>query len=241
VPSALAVLRHRAGRGQRGNKDEGAGDQGIMFGYACRETAGLMPAPLYYAHEILRTMRTAGSRAITRSRPAAGRQEPGHVALCRWQAGWRDLGRRVHPARGHLEQAEIKRMLWPLVEETLPKGWMPPEREFYVNPTGKFVHRRAGRRLRADRAEDHRRHLWRRVAARRRRVQRQGPDQSGSLGRLCLPLSGEERRGGGLADRCTLQISYAIGVSHPLSVYVDLHGTGKDVDEARLERYCATW
>ena len=89
--------------------------------------------------------------------------------------------------------------------------------------------------MRPHRAQDHRRHLWRRRPAWRRRFLRQGSDQGRPLGRLCGALSREERRGRELADRCTIQLAYAIGVAEPLSVYVDLHGTGK-VDEAKLEK-----
>ena len=221
-----------------GNKDEGAGDQGIMFGYACRETDTLMPAPLYYAHEILRTHpRSAQGRRPLGRWSAAGRQEPGHSALYRWQAGRCDLRRGIHPARGPgMEQPEIKRLLWPLVETILPKGWMCAEEEFHVNPTGNFVIGGpdgdcglTGRKIIVDTYGG---------AAPHGGGAFSGKDPTKvdrSAAYACRYLA-KNVVAAGLADRCTLQISYAIGVARPLSVYVDLHGTGKDVDESRLER-----
>src|SRR6201985_1485533 len=123
-----------------GNKDEGAGDQGIMFGYACRETPELMPAPLYYAHEILRTMRdrrVAGDHSVAGLLPDAKSQ----VTL-KYVDGKPVGATSIVVSTQHvagMEQAEIKRLLWPLVESILPKGWMCPEAEFHVNPTGNFV------------------------------------------------------------------------------------------------------
>ncbi len=219
-----------------GNKDEGAGDQGIMFGYACRETATLMPAPLYYAHEILRNMRDrriAGDHTVAGLLPDAKSQ----VTL-RYVDGKPVAATSVVVSTQHvagLEQAEIKRMLWPLVESTLPKGWMPTEQEFYVNPTGNFVIGGpdgdcglTGRKIIVDTyggASPHGGGAF------------SGKDPTKvdrSAAYVCRYLA-KNVVASGLADKCTLQISYAIGVSHPLSVYVDLHGTGKDVDETRLE------
>ena len=156
-----------------------------------------MPAPIYYAHEILRRIRElrhAGDKSVAGLLPDAKSQ----VTL-RYVDGKPVGATAVVVSTQHvedLEQAEIKRMLWPIVETTLPDGWMPPEARVLREPDRQVRHRRPGRRLRPDRAQDHRRHLWRRRAARRRRVQRQGPDQGRSLRRLCLPLSGEERRRG---------------------------------------------
>ncbi|MBN8898648.1 MAG: methionine adenosyltransferase, partial [Rhodospirillales bacterium] len=226
-----------AGVDAAGNKDEGAGDQGIMFGYACRETPTLMPAPLYYAHEILRRIRDlrhVGDKAVAGLLPDAKSQ----VTL-RYVDGKPVGATAIVLSTQHvegMEQAEIKRLLWPLVESTLPKGWMCPEAEFHVNPTGKFVIGGpdgdcglTGRKIIVDTYGG---------AAPHGGGAFSGKDPTKvdrSAAYACRYLA-KNVVASGLADRCTLQISYAIGVSRPLSVYVDLHGTGKDVDEAKLEK-----
>jgi len=220
-----------------GNKDEGAGDQGIMFGYACRETDPLMPAPLYYAHEILRTvrdLRKAGDRGVQGLLPDAKSQ----VTL-KYVDGKPVGATSVVVSTQHvegMEQGEIKRLLWPLVETVLPKGWMCPEREFYVNPTGNFVIGGpdgdcglTGRKIIVDTYGG---------AAPHGGGAFSGKDPTKvdrSAAYVCRYLA-KNVVASGLADKCTLQISYAIGVSDPLSLYVDLHGTGQDVDEAKLEK-----
>ncbi|HEY1934071.1 MAG TPA: methionine adenosyltransferase [Acetobacteraceae bacterium] len=220
-----------------GNKDEGAGDQGMMFGYACRETPGLMPAPIFYAHEILRRIRElrhAKDKSVAGLLPDAKSQ----VTL-RYIDGKPVGATAIVVSTQHveeLEQAEIKRMLWPLVETTLPSGWMPPEREFYVNPTGKFVIGGpdgdcglTGRKIIVDTYGG---------AAPHGGGAFSGKDPTKvdrSAAYACRYLA-KNVVAAGLADRCTIQIAYAIGVSQPLSVYVDLQGTGKDVDETRVEK-----
>ena len=220
-----------------GNKDEGAGDQGIMFGYACMETDTLMPAPLYYSHEILRTirdLRKAGDRSVAGLLPDAKSQ----VTL-RYVNGKPVGATSVVVSTQHeagVEQAKIKRLLWPLVETILPKGWMCAEKEFHVNPTGNFVIGGpdgdcglTGRKIIVDTyggASPHGGGAF------------SGKDPTKvdrSAAYACRYLA-KNVVAAGLAERCTLQISYAIGVARPLSVYVDLHGTGKDVDETRLEK-----
>jgi S-adenosylmethionine synthetase len=220
-----------------GNKDEGAGDQGIMFGYACRETDTLMPAPLYYSHEILRTirdLRKGGDVSVKGLLPDAKSQ----VTL-RYVDGKPVGATSVVVSTQHeagIEQAEIKRLLWPLVESILPKGWMCAEEEFHVNPTGNFVIGGpdgdcglTGRKIIVDTyggASPHGGGAF------------SGKDPTKvdrSAAYACRYLA-KNVVAAGLADRCTLQISYAIGVARPLSVYVDLQGTGKDVDETRLEK-----
>jgi len=220
-----------------GNKDEGAGDQGLMFGYACRETSTLMPAPLHYSHEILRTirdLRKSGHASVAGLLPDAKSQ----VTL-RYVDGKPVGSTAVVVSTQHvagMEQAEIKRLLWPLIESILPKGWMPPESKFYVNPTGNFVIGGpdgdcglTGRKIIVDTYGG---------AAPHGGGAFSGKDPTKvdrSAAYACRYLA-KNVVAAGLSDRCTIQIAYAIGVTEPLSVYVDLHGTGKDVDEARLEK-----
>jgi S-adenosylmethionine synthetase len=220
-----------------GNKDEGAGDQGIMFGYACRETPELMPAPLYYAHLILRRiseMRRNRDKLVAGLLPDAKSQ----VTL-RYVDGTPVGATSIVVSTQHvdgMEQAEIKRMLWPIVESSLPKGWMCPEAEFYVNPTGKFViggpdgdAGLTGRKIIVDTYGG---------AAPHGGGAFSGKDPTKvdrSAAYACRYLA-KNVVAAGLADRCTIQVSYAIGVSKPLSVYFDLHGTGKDIDEVKLAR-----
>ncbi|MGH7043214.1 MAG: methionine adenosyltransferase [Acetobacteraceae bacterium] len=220
-----------------GNKDEGAGDQGLMFGYACRETDALMPAPLHYAHLILRRM---SELRRDRNPKVAGLLPDAKSQVTLRYVDGRPVGATsIVVSTQHedeLDQKAIKRLLWPLVEDTLPRGWMPSEQEFYVNPTGKFVIGGpdgdcglTGRKIIVDTYGG---------AAPHGGGAFSGKDPTKvdrSAAYACRYLA-KNVVAAGLADRCTLQIAYAIGVSHPLSVYVDLQGTGRDVEEKRLER-----
>ena len=121
-----------------GNKDEGAGDQGIMFGYACRETDVLMPAPIYYSHEILRSLAEARHSGAA---PGLGPDSKSQVTLA-YENGVPVRATSIVVSTQHaaeLDQAAVKEIVRPHVETVLPEGWMCPEDEFYVNPTGRFV------------------------------------------------------------------------------------------------------
>ena len=220
-----------------GNKDEGAGDQGIMFGYACTETEALMPAPIFYSHLILRRiseLRRAKDVTVAGLQPDAKSQ----VTL-KYIDGKPVGATSIVVSTQHdegLDQAAIKRMLTPIIETSLPPGWMPPENEIYVNPTGTFIIGGpdgdcglTGRKIIVDTYGG---------AAPHGGGAFSGKDPTKvdrSAAYVCRYLA-KNVVAAGLADRCTIQISYAIGVSHPLSVYFDLHGTGKDVDEVKLEK-----
>jgi S-adenosylmethionine synthetase len=222
------------------NKDEGAGDQGIMFGYACNETPELMPAPIQFAHNILRALSEARHSG---KEPLLGPDAKSQVTL-RYEKDKPVQATAIVVSTQHasangkgreLESSDIREIIRPYVLKTLPEGWMCDEEHFFVNPTGRFV---IG-----------------------------GPDgDAGLTGRKIIvdTYGGAAPHGGGafsgkdptkvdrsaayaarylaknvvaadLAERCTIQLSYAIGVSHPLSVYVETNGTGK-VDEDKLSQ-----
>jgi len=220
-----------------GNKDEGAGDQGIMFGYACTETPSLMPAPLYYAHRVLHTirdLRRAGDKRVAGLQPDAKSQ----VTL-RYVDGKPVGATSFVISTQHdegMDQAAIKAALVPIIAESLPQGWMPPENEIYINPTGNFVIGGpdgdcglTGRKIIVDTYGG---------AAPHGGGAFSGKDPTKvdrSAAYACRYLA-KNVVAAGLAERCTLQISYAIGVSDPLSVYVELHGNPFEVDEAKLEK-----
>jgi S-adenosylmethionine synthetase len=218
-----------------GNKDEGAGDQGIMFGYACTETEALMPAPIYYSHLILR--RISELRRAGDSR-AAGLQPDAKSQVTLKYIDGKPVGATsvvlsIQHDEGILQSA-IREQLRPIIKAALPEGWMPPEEELYTNPTGNFViggpdgdTGLTGRKIIVDTYGGSCPHGGGAFSGKDpTKVDR-------SAAYVCRYLA-KNVVASGLAERCTLQLSYAIGVSQPLSLYVDLHGTGKDVDEAKL-------
>jgi S-adenosylmethionine synthetase len=215
-----------------GNKDEGAGDQGIMFGYACRETDMLMPAPLHYAHAILKSLAEARHSG---AEPGLGPDAKSQVTLL-YEDGRPVKATSVVVSTQHAEklsQDEVREIVRPHVVNTLPQGWMCPEDEFYVNPTGRFViggpdgdTGLTGRKIIVDTYGG---------AAPHGGGAFSGKDPTKvdrSAAYACRYLA-KNVVAAGLADRCTIQVSYAIGVSKPLSVYVETHGTGR-VPEERL-------
>ena len=219
-----------------GNKDEGAGDQGIMFGYACTETPELMPAPLHYAHLVLRRMselRKAGDASVAGLLPDAKSQ-----ITVRYVDGKPVGADCVVVSTQHepgMTEAQIHDIVAPLVVSTLPSGWVTDRTVFHINPTGVFEiggpdgdAGLTGRKIIVDTYGG---------AAPHGGGAFSGKDPTKvdrSAAYACRYLA-KNVVAAGLADKCTIQISYAIGVSHPLSVYVDLAGTGNDVDEAKLE------
>jgi len=226
-----------AGVDSAGNKDEGAGDQGIMFGFACDETPELMPAPLHYAHLILRRMsemRRNGDPTVAGLQPDAKSQ----VTL-RYVDGKPVGATSVVVSTQHdegMDQRAIKAMILPIIETSLPPGWMPSDDELYVNPTGNFViggpdgdAGLTGRKIIVDTYGGACAHGGGAFSGK-------DPTKVDRSAAYACRYLAKNVVAAGLAEKCTLQISYAIGVSHPLSVYVDLDGTGRDVDEARLEK-----
>ncbi len=219
-----------------GNKDVGAGDQGIMFGYACTETPELMPAPIYYAHKILENL-TKARKARERGCEKLGPDAKSQVTV-RYENGRPAAVTQIVLSTQHLDESmssdDVRSIVEPIIRETLNGLEIEKDCKWWINPTGKFL---IG-----------------------------GPDgDTGLTGRKIIvdTYGGAAPHGGGafsgkdptkvdrsaayaarylaknivaakLAERCTIQLSYAIGVAQPLSIYVNTHGTGKVADD-RLE------
>jgi len=215
-----------------GNKDEGAGDQGLMFGFACRETDVLMPAPIYFSHAILRSLSEA--RHSDENSPL-GPDAKSQVTLA-YENGKPVRATSVVVSTQHiagLEQAEVRDVVRPHVEKVLPDGWMCPEEEFYVNPTGIFViggpdgdAGLTGRKIIVDTYGGAAPHGGGAFSGK-------DPTKVDRSAAYAARYVAKNVVAAGLADKCIIQVSYAIGVSKPLSLYVNTMGTGK-VEESRL-------
>lgn len=216
------------------DKDEGAGDQGIMFGYACDETDVLMPAPIHYSHQILREM--AADRH-SGAQPGLEPDSKSQVTL-RYENGVPVGATSVVVSTQHKENFsgdELREYVRGKVEAVLPEGWMCPDEEFYVNPTGLFIiggpdgdAGLTGRKIIVDTYGGAAPHGGGAFSGKDpTKVDRSAAYVSRYLAKNVVAA--------GLAKKCTIQLSYAIGVSKPLSVYVDLHETG-NVDEQRVSK-----
>jgi S-adenosylmethionine synthetase len=217
------------------NKEEGAGDQGIMFGYACNETPDLMPAPIFYAHKILRLIseaRHSGQEKVL------GPDSKSQVTV-QYENG-RPVGvTQIVVSHQHLiedmSSQQIRDLVEPYVRRALPEGWISDKTIWHVNPTGKFFiggpdgdAGLTGRKIIVDTYGGAAPHGGGAFSGKDpTKVDRSAAYVSRYLAKNIVAA--------GLADRCTLQLSYAIGVAKPLSIYVDTHGTGK-VSEAQLEK-----
>lgn len=216
------------------NKDEGAGDQGIMFGFACNETKAFMPAPIQFSNRILLNLsRVRHSGAVKGLGPDAKSQ----VTLL-YENGMPVKATSIVVSTQHeegLTQKQVREIVRPQVLDALPKGWMCDESEFYVNPTGQFVIGGpdgdcglTGRKIIVDTYGGAAPHGGGAFSGKDpTKVDRSAAYMARYLAKNVVAA--------GLASRCTIQLSYAIGVSKPISFYVSTEGTGQ-VDEAKLER-----
>jgi S-adenosylmethionine synthetase len=218
-----------------GSKDEGAGDQGIMFGYACRETPELMPAPIQYAHKILRII----SEARHAGRENALGPDAKSQVTVRYANGKPVEATQIVVSHQHLDpdlsSEDVAAIVRPYVVKALPEGWITPKTVWHVNPTGKFYVGGpdgdcglTGRKIIVDTYGGAAPHGGGAFSGKDpTKVDRSAAYAARYLAKNVVAAD--------LADRCTLQLSYAIGVAKPLSIYVDLHGTGH-VDESKLEQ-----
>jgi S-adenosylmethionine synthetase len=217
-----------------GNKDEGAGDQGIMFGYACSETPALMPAPLFYSHKILKLL--ADARHAGRE-PTLQPDAKSQVTL-RYENGKPVEATQIVLSTQHSHESQtsddIRKIVEPYIREALPAEWINAKTVWHVNPTGSFVIGGpdgdcglTGRKIIVDTYGGAAPHGGGAFSGK-------DPTKVDRSAAYAARYLAKNVVAAGLAERCTIQIAYAIGVADPLSLYVDLHGTGK-VDEAKLE------
>ena len=216
------------------NKDEGAGDQGIMFGYACRETPELMPAPIYYSHKILRLLAEARKSG---KEPLLGPDAKSQVTV-RYENGLPVGLVSVVLSTQHLDPKltsdDIRAIVEPYIVTSVPGGWINKETVWHVNPTGAFViggpdgdAGLTGRKIIVDTYGGAAPHGGGAFSGKdTTKVDRSAAYAARYLAKNAVAA--------GFADRCTIQLSYAIGVAQPLSINVNFHDTGK-VSEAALE------
>ncbi len=215
-----------------GNKDEGAGDQGVMFGYACRETDVLMPAPIHLAHGILKSMAEARhSGAVC----GLGPDSKSQVTLL-YANGKPARATSIVVSTQHsdkLSQDEVREIVRPHVLKVLPEGWMCDEENFYVNPTGRFViggpegdAGLTGRKIVVDTYGGAAPHGGGAFSGK-------DPSKVDRSASYAARYLAKNVVAAGLADKCTIQLAYAIGVSKPLSVFINTHGGGQ-VDGEKL-------
>ena len=218
------------------NQEEGAGDQGIMFGYACRETPELMPAPIYYSHKILEEL--ARARKTKEGAAAVLGPDAKSQVTIRYENGKPVAVTQIVLSTQHLDEklssTDVRTIVEPYIRKILPAEWVSADTIWHVNPTGKFVIGGpdgdcglTGRKIIVDTYGGAAPHGGGAFSGKDpTKVDRSAAYASRYLAKNVVAA--------GLADRCTIQLAYAIGVAEPLSIYVDTHGTG-NVDEAKIE------
>ena len=222
-----------------GNKDVGAGDQGIMFGYACDETPELMPAPIYYAHHILKTLseaRRAGRGEAIQLGPDAKSQ-----VTVQYRNGKPAGVTQIVVSHQHLHEDltsdAVLNIIEPYVRSALPEEWITTETVWHVNPTGKFYIGGpdgdcglTGRKIIVDTYGGAAPHGGGAFSGK-------DPTKVDRSAAYAARYLAKNVVAAGIARRCTIQLSYAIGVSAPLSIYVDMHDTAnKGIEERKVEK-----
>jgi S-adenosylmethionine synthetase len=218
-----------------GNRDEGAGDQGIMFGFACKDTPELMPAAIYYSHKILRLIseaRHAGKEAVL------GPDSKSQVTV-RYENGKPVAATQIVVSHQHLVEsmtsAQVRELVEPYVRKALPNGWISKDTVWHVNPTGKFHIGGpdgdcglTGRKIIVDTYGGAAPHGGGAFSGK-------DPTKVDRSAAYAARYLAKNVVAAGLADQCTIQLSYAIGVAKPLSIYVDVGRNPNDIDTPKLE------
>jgi len=217
------------------NKDEGAGDQGIMFGYATDETEDLMPAPIQYSHAILRRLAEVRKDG---TEPTLGPDAKSQLSV-RYENGKPVGVTSIVLSTQHLDEAmtsdDVRLVVEPYIRETLPEGWITTDTAWHVNPTGKFViggpdgdAGLTGRKIIVDTYGGAAPHGGGAFSGK-------DPTKVDRSAAYAARYLAKNVVAAGLAEKCTIQLSYAIGVARPLSIYADTFGTGQ-VSEEQIEK-----
>ena len=217
------------------NKDEGAGDQGIMFGYATNETEELMPAPIQYSHAILRRLAQVRKDG---TEPTLGPDAKSQLSV-RYENGKPVGVTSIVLSTQHLDEAmtsdDVRLVVEPYIRETLPEGWITADTAWHVNPTGKFViggpdgdAGLTGRKIIVDTYGGAAPHGGGAFSGK-------DPTKVDRSAAYAARYLAKNVVAAGLAEKCTIQLSYAIGVARPLSIYADTFGTGQ-VSEEQIEK-----
>ena len=222
-----------AGVDSSGNKDEGAGDQGIMFGYACTETKDLMPAPISYSHKVLQLM----SEARKSGKEKFLRPDSKSQFSVIYEKGKPKAISSIVVSTQHYEsvdQEKVKEIVRPYVLSVIPKGWMCDEKHFYVNPTGRFViggpdgdTGLTGRKIIVDTYGGAAPHGGGAFSGK-------DPTKVDRSAAYVARYLAKNIVAAGVSEKCLIQLSYAIGVSQPLSIYIDLFD-GEDKKSKKIE------
>ncbi len=217
------------------DKDEGAGDQGIMFGYATTETKELMPAPIQYSHAILRRLAEVRKNG---TEPALGPDAKSQLSVVYEDGkpvGVSSLVLSTQHLDPDLSSDDIRAIVAPYIEDVLPQGWLTADTQWHVNPTGKFViggpdgdAGLTGRKIIVDTYGGAAPHGGGAFSGK-------DPTKVDRSAAYVARYLAKNVVAAGMAERCTIQLSYAIGVAKPLSIYADVHGTG-EVDPAAIEK-----
>jgi len=219
----------------QGNRDEGAGDQGIMFGFATNETEALMPAPLLFAHAILRRLAEARKSG---AEPELGPDAKSQLSV-RYEGGKPVAVTSIVLSTQHLEPAltsdDIREIVEPHIRLTLPEGWLTEDTVWHVNPTGAFViggpdgdAGLTGRKIIVDTYGGAAPHGGGAFSGK-------DPTKVDRSAAYAARYLAKNVVAAGMAERCTIQLCYAIGVAEPLSIYADTHGTG-EVPPEKIEK-----
>ena len=232
------LLHEQSAHIAQGVDKDGAGDQGIMFGYACSETPELMPAPIHYSHAILRDLAEARHAGILSQLGPDAKSQLSVKYVDGKPVGVSSIVLSTQHLDEKMSSRDVRDVVEPYIRKTLPEGWISTDTEWHVNPTGKFViggpdgdAGLTGRKIIVDTYGGAAPHGGGAFSGK-------DPTKVDRSAAYAARYLAKNVVASGMAKRCTIQLSYAIGVAKPLSIYCDTHGTG-EVDEVAIENAVA--